>query len=108
MPIGIGAGIIIGCTILGTIFAVITILFRVFPRKNNSGKPNNPNNPKSKERKVRYEDTCDEIVKRFEGAFDMLKEAMDKYTRWIDDQKLKVDHFVDQDKKTENVKAVND
>ncbi|MFC1816971.1 site-specific integrase [Thermodesulfobacteriota bacterium] len=31
---------------------------------------------------------------------DSLKGAMDKYTRWIDDQIANVDHPVDQDKKT--------
>jgi len=36
---------------------------------------------------------------------DTLKEAMEKYTRWIDDQIANVDQSVDQDEK--NLKANN-
>ena len=38
---------------------------------------------------------------------DSLKEAMDKYTRWIDDQIANVDQSVDQNVKNKNSKAVN-
>ena len=83
-PIGIGAGIIIGCTILGTIFGIITILFRIFPaKKNNPGNPGNSSVEKrfnaidEKFKTVRYGDTCDEIVKRLEGLFRMLKGTVD-------------------------------
>jgi hypothetical protein len=34
-----------------------------------------------------------------------LKKAMDKYTRWLDDQIAKVDQGVDQKDKTESVDA---
>ena len=39
---------------------------------------------------------------------DSLKEAMDKYTRWIDDQIANVDQSVDQNEKNEKAKAVKD
>ena len=38
---------------------------------------------------------------------DSLKEAMDKYTRWIDDQIANVDQSVDQNVKNKNSKTVN-
>jgi len=37
-----------------------------------------------------------------------LKEAMDKYTRWLDDQILNVDQTVDQNQKTKKKGSVND
>jgi len=36
-----------------------------------------------------------------------LMEAMDKYTRWIDDQIANVDQSYDHDNKNKIVKAVN-
>jgi integrase len=38
---------------------------------------------------------------------DSLKGAMDKYTRWLDDQIANVDQTVDQDDKNKNLNAVN-
>ena len=37
-----------------------------------------------------------------------LKEAMDKYTRWLDDQIANVDQSVDQNEKNEKAKAIKD
>ena len=80
----IGTGIVVGCAIISAVIAIIAILFRIFPaKKNNPGNPGNSSIEKrlnamdEKFKTVRYGDTCDEIVKRLEGLFKMLKGTVD-------------------------------
>jgi len=83
----IGTGIAYGMGSASTILGIVAVIFRIFPRKNNPGNPGNPGNSAVEKRlnamddkfkAVRYGDTCDEIVKRIEGMFGMLKETVDK------------------------------
>ena len=91
----IGTGIAYGMGSASTILGIVAVIFRIFPRKNNPGNPGNPGNSAVEKRlnamddkfkAVRYGDTCDEIVKRLEGIFKMLKGTVDSGFKKVDKQ----------------------
>jgi len=84
----IGTGIAFGCTVLG----IVAVAFRIFPvKKHNPGNSSvaKEQRIKSMEKKldhVRYEDTCDQIVKRLERSSEDLKEMVMQGFKNIDRQ----------------------
>lgn len=88
----IGTGIAVGLGSGSTILGIVAIIFRIFPKKDNPGNPGNSTIDKrlnaidEKFKTVRYGDTCDEIVKRLEGFFKMLKGTVDSGFKNMNDQ----------------------
>jgi len=77
----LGTAILCSSAIFATVFGIVAIVFKF--KKSNPGNPGNSSVEKrlnamdEKFKTVRYGDTCDEIVKRLEGLFKMLKGTVD-------------------------------